>query len=152
MIVWFTGQPGSGKSTLARVLVPALKKLGHPTVHLEGEFLRKLTGNTDFSAEGRSRNVLAGQRLAEKLHEDGLWVVASFVSPHRAIREALKSRQPVLEVYLHTEEIRGREAYFAPDFEPPLEKFLDLDTGCLSVDQSLATLLSALLGECRGQE
>ena len=32
------------------------------------------------------------------------------------------------EFYLHTTEIRGRENYFAEDYEPPLHNFTDINT------------------------
>jgi hypothetical protein len=68
--------------------------------------------------------------LAAKIHEDGAWVVAAFVSPFRALREEFKQRLEALAIYVHTTEKRGRGKYFAEpyDYEPPLENFLDLDT------------------------
>ncbi len=144
MIVWIIGQPGAGKTTLACGLVARLKVLGRIAVHLEGEFLRELTGNTDYSREGRFRNIDAGQRLAAKLENDGLWVVASFVSPYRTQRESFKAQAAVLEVYLHTTAVRGRESLFATDFEPPTGDCLDIDTTHRTVDECLATILVAL--------
>src|SRR2546428_11895936 len=67
MIYWFTGQPGSGKTTLAIALKSALQKRGQPVVHLDGEFLRELMDNKDFSEAGRIRNIMAAQQLAAKL-------------------------------------------------------------------------------------
>src|SRR6185503_6734961 len=48
MIYWFTGQPGAGKSTLAAALKLALKARKQSVVHLDGEELRDITGNTDY--------------------------------------------------------------------------------------------------------
>ena len=143
MIYWFTGQPGSGKTTLAMALKSALQKRGHPVVHLDGEFLRELMGNKDFSETGRIRNIKAAQQLATKLQSDGIDVVASFVSPYRAIREELKRTGQVLEIYLHTTEIRGKEAYFVANFEPPQQDFLDIDTTNVSVEACLQKILQA---------
>src|SRR6266545_5516700 len=78
MIYWFTGQPGAGKTTLALALQAVLRKSGHTVVHLDGEFLREITGNRDFTEAGRTRNIRAGQQLATKLHTEGVMVVASF--------------------------------------------------------------------------
>ncbi len=144
MIVWIIGQPGSGKTTLARGLIGRLRILGRDAVHLEGEFLRELTGNTDYSREGRIRNITAGQRLAARLESDGLWVVASFVSPYREQREAFKACAPVLEVYLHTTAVRGRESLFAVDFDPPTGNYLDIDTTHRTVEDCLETILAGL--------
>jgi adenylylsulfate kinase len=141
MIYWFTGQPGAGKTTLALALKSALHKRGHPVVHLDGEFLRELMGNQDFSEAGRIRNIKAAQQLAAKLQSEGIEVVASFVSPYRGIREEFKRRNKVLEIYLHTTAIRGKEAYFVPNFEPPQQDFLDIDTTNVSVEVCVQRIL-----------
>src|SRR5256885_1664429 len=141
MIYWFTGQPGSGKTTLALALKAVLQKAGEPVVHLDGEFLRGLMANRDFSEAGRIKNIKAGQQLAAKLHAEGIVVVASFVSPYRELREEFKSTGNVAEVYVHTTELRGREAHFATDFEPPQKNFLDIDTTGVSVEACLDRIL-----------
>jgi adenylylsulfate kinase-like enzyme len=110
-------------------------------VHLDGEFIRDLMGNKDFSEAGRMRNITAGQQLAIKLHSEGVIVVASFVSPYRAIREELKRNPDVLEIYVHTTAIRGKEAYFATNYEPPQKNFLDLDTTSVSVKECVKRIL-----------
>ncbi|HTH49680.1 MAG TPA: adenylyl-sulfate kinase [Candidatus Limnocylindria bacterium] len=142
MIYWFIGQPGAGKTTLALALQAALQGHGQPVVHLDGEFMREVTDNRDFSEPGRIRNILAGQRLAAKLHADGITVVASFVSPYRALREGFKRSGEVVEIYVHTTEIRGKEARFAADFEPPQDGFVDMDTTRVSVESCLAKILT----------
>ena len=143
MIYWFTGQPGSGKTTLAIALKSALQKRGRPVVHLDGEFLRELMGNKDFSETGRIRNIKAAQQLAAKLQSDGIDVVASFVSPYRGIREEFKRKGRVLEIYVHTTDVRGKEAYFVANFEPPEQDFVDIDTTNASVEVCLQKILQA---------
>ncbi len=87
MIYWFTGQPGSGKTTLAQAVQKELRRRGHAVVFLDGDTFRIITLNKDYSADGRLKNIRAAQLLAAKIHEDGVWVVASFVSPYRDLRE-----------------------------------------------------------------
>ena len=143
MIYWFTGQPGSGKTTLAIALKSALQKRGHPVVHLDGEFLRALMNNKDFSKAGRIRNIKAAQQLAAKMQSEGIVVAASFVSPYRSIREEFKRKVQVLEIYVHTTDIRGKEAYFVANFEPPQQDFLDIDTTNVSVESCVQKILQA---------
>lgn len=143
MIYWFTGQPGAGKTTLALALQKELRRLGHVTVHLDGDLLRIVTANQDFSPAGRMKNIRAAQALAAKIHDDGAWVVAAFVSPFRALREEFKQRPEVLEIYVHTAEARGREKFFAAAYEPPLENFLDIDTTHASVAECAQRILGA---------
>ena len=141
MIYWLTGQPGAGKTTLAVALKSALQKRGQPVVHLDGEFLRELMGNQDFSEAGRIRNIKSAQHLAAKLEAEGIVVVASFVSPYRSIREEFKKKNQVLEIYVHTTKVRGKEAYFVANFEPPQQDFVDIDTTHASVETCLQTIL-----------
>lgn len=143
MIYWFTGQPGAGKTTLALALQKELRQRGHVTVHLDGDLLRIVTVNQDFSTAGRMKNIRAAQALAAKIHDDGAWVVAAFVSPFRSLREEFKKRPEVLEVYVHTSERRGREKNFADGYEPPLENFLDMDTTSAGIDDCVQRILAA---------
>ena len=89
------------------------------------------------------KNIQAAQALAARIHDDGAWVVAAFVSPFRAVREEFKRRPEVLEIYAHTTEKRGREKFFAEAYEPPLENFLDMDTTNVSVDECVQRILGA---------
>ncbi len=143
MIYWFTGQPGAGKTTLAVALQKELKKRGHPAVHLDGDILRAVTDNQDFSTAGRMKNVKAAQALAAKVHSDDVWVVAAFVSPFRQLREEFKKRGDVVEIYVHTTARRGRENYFVQDYQPPLENFVNVDTTNSSVEECIKKILSA---------
>ncbi len=143
MIYWFTGQPGAGKSTLAIELKSVLEQRGYPTVHLDGEDLRQIMDNRDFSEAGRRKNIAAAQSLALKLAGNGIAVVASFVSPYRQLREEFKRNDGVVEVYVHTSAIRGREGYFVKAYEPPLENFVDVDTTAVSVADCIGKILKA---------
>ena len=143
MIYWFTGQPGSGKTTLALAVQKELRRRGHAVVFLDGDTFRIITLNKDYSTDGRLKNIRAAQLLAAKIHEDGVWVVASFVSPYRDLREEFKKRPEVREIYVHTAERRGREKYFVEGYEPPLENFVDIDTTSASVDDCVQRILSA---------
>ena len=60
----------------------------------------------------------------------------SIVAPYKFLRDELKSEFPFLEVYLFTSEIRGRENFFAKDYEVPTDsKTIKLDTGDLTIKQ-----------------
>ena len=54
----------------------------------------------------------------------------------------MKNEFPFLEVYLHTTEIRGREHFFAKDYEIPLGEHLSIDTGKLSIEESRDEILN----------
>ena len=137
MIFWFTGQPGSGKTTLGKALI---KKLGD-AFHIDGDDLRDLSSNVDYSEQGRISNIRTAQSIAMYLDNKGQNVVVSVIAPYRWLREEFKARHKVNEIYLHTTEIRGREHYFVENYEAPKDNYLDLDTTNISVEESLEKIM-----------
>jgi adenylylsulfate kinase len=144
MIYWFTGQPGHGKTTLALALIEHLRAQGTKPFHVDGDDLRALTANADYSRAGREANIRRAQTIAHYLQNQGCTVVVSLVAPYRDIREELKAHADVTEVYVHTTEQRGREEKHAEDYEPPLANFIEMDTTGRSEAESLQELLSQL--------
>ena len=144
MIYWFTGQPGHGKTTLAKALIEHLRAQGSEPFHVDGDDLRALTANADYSRAGREANIRRAQTIAHYLQNQGRTVVVSLVAPYRNIREELKSHAEVTEVYVHTTEQRGREEKHAKDYEPPLANFIGINTTGRSEAESLQELLSQL--------
>ncbi len=132
MIYLFIGQPGSGKTTLAKKMKLWLqtdKKNWRKSVfHIDGDELRELFPNKDYSKEGREKNIQKAFDIAKYLQSTDADVVISLVSPYKELREKLKEECKVVEIYCHTKKMRGREDKFALDFEPPTEFFVDLDT------------------------
>jgi len=133
MVLWFTGQPGSGKTTLTNKFIEdrliGFMKIPHwKIVHIDGDDLRDIVDNKDYSEKGRRENINLAMNLARFMDNKGFTVVVSLVSPYRDQREELKMERNIAEFYLHTTEIRGRENYFAEDYEPPLHNFTDIDT------------------------
>ena len=144
MIYWFTGQPGHGKTTLAKAMLDHLAAKGIEAFHVDGDDLRTLTTNADYSRGGRENNIRRAQLLAHYLQSKGHTVVVSLVAPYRDIREELKAAADVTEVYVHTTETRGREEKHASDYEAPLTNFIDIDTTGKSVEESLQEVIAAL--------
>lgn len=103
--------------------------------------MRELCGNHDYSEAGRVRNIRAGQRLARRLSGEGVTVAASFVSPYLSLREEFKSEGGVVEIFVHTTEIRGKEARFAANFELPARNYIDIDTTNRTVQSCIGRIL-----------
>jgi len=148
MIYLFTGQPGSGKTTLGKKLQIWLqtdKKNWRKSVfHIDGDQLREIFPNKDYSKEGREKNIQKAFDIAKYLDSCGNDVVISLVSPYREMREQLKSECKVQEIYCHTKKIRGREEFFALDYEKPIEFFINLDTS-YSVDDTFKNLIKHIV-------
>lgn len=141
MIIWLTGQPGSGKTTLAKEIM-----LSGPLCqwyHVDGDDIRELFDNKDYSEQGRRKNIELAQQLAQYLHSKGKKVVVSLVSPYKDQRDKFKEKMgdDLFEVYVYTSETRGRENYFVNEYEPPTEKYLRLDTTKDSVEESTKKII-----------
>jgi adenylylsulfate kinase len=54
--------------------------------------------------------------------------IISLISPYKDLREDLKNKTSVLEFYVYTSEIRGREEFFAKDYQKPTERFMPTNT------------------------
>jgi|TARA_B110000914_G_scaffold150419_1_gene131838 adenylylsulfate kinase len=135
MVYWFTGQPSAGKTTLGSKLHNFLKtekrNWRRDVFHLDGDDLRLLTINKDYSEEGRRNNIRNAQMIAEFLHNNGCDVVVSLVAPYRDLREEFKERigfESFQEIFLHTTEKRERDHFHTKDYQPPQSEFVDVDT------------------------
>ncbi len=127
MIIWLTGQPGSGKTTIAQEFIS--ESTGR-FINIDGDDLREIFDNKDYSEVGRRKNIELAQNIAHFLHNKGKNVLVSLVSPYRDQRESFKEKlgEGIIELYIHTTDIRGRENYHVQNYEPPLENFIDIDT------------------------
>ena len=139
MIIWFTGQPGSGKTTICKRIL--WDKPG--VFHVDGDDLRDLFDNKDYSEKGRRKNIELAQQIAEFLHKKGKDVVVSLVSPYKDQRDKFKQKMGnnLFEVYIHTTQPRGREDFFVKDYQPPTENFLSIDTTDEFVEESVYKVL-----------
>lgn len=142
MIYWLTGQPGSGKTVIGR----KMKEYFDDSFHIDGDDLRELFSNKDYSIKGRVENVGTAQRIAHYLHNQGKTVIVSLVSPYIDQREEFKALmgENLVEIYVHTEDKRGRENYFAKAYIAPKKNFIDIDTTKDNPHASFAKILLTL--------
>jgi len=96
MIIWFTGQPGSGKTTLAKEFISILDH--QKLIHIDGDDLRDLMDNKDYSYLGRVSNIKLAQNLALFMESKGFTPVVSLVSPYKVQREEFKSKTTYIEL------------------------------------------------------
>lgn len=141
-IYYLIGQPGAGKTTLAKYLCEHILSNVH---HIDGDDLRNLTQNKDYSEKGRRTNIELAHTMAKLSFNDGKNVVMSIVSPFKDLRDDLKKEMgdSIVEIFIHTTEIRGREDYHVKDYQKPTENYIDIDTTNKSVLESISTITSS---------
>lgn len=134
MIVWLTGQPGSGKTTICKHM---LFINSFNVFHIDGDDLREIFDNQDYSENGRRKNIELAQQIAQYLSNKGKDVLVSLVSPYKDQRDKFKEKMGdnLVEIFVHTSELRGRENFFVKEYEAPSENFLDIDTTNKSVEE-----------------
>jgi adenylylsulfate kinase-like enzyme len=130
MITVLFGQPHSGKSTLANELK------GH---NIDGDKLRELFKNKNFTREGRIQNLNRASDIAHYLNSTGKDVVLSLVYPYKEARDYLRSlTSEVKFVHLTYEVDRGREQFHVADFEHPADdEALYLNTEWISEEDCI---------------
>ena len=147
MIYWFTGQPGAGKTIQATKLKELLqtekRNWRKDVFHIDGDSLRELTLNKDYSEAGRVQNVKNAQLLAFFINSTGCDVVVSLVSPYKEMREEFKKAcgDSIVEIYVHTNRKRQREQFKVDGYEAPEKDFFDMDTTSDNPTQSFTRLI-----------
>ena len=139
MIIALFGQPHSGKSTIANEIL----KLTTTYVNVDGDKLRELFANKDFSKEGRLKNLNRASDIAHYLSSTGTNVVLSLVYPYKEAREYLNSlTRDIKWVYLDYNEPRGREKFHVEDFDLPTpeENVLSLNTDRFTIKQCVTLI------------
>ena len=160
-VLWLTGLSGSGKTTLALELEQRLFKQGFQAYVLDGDNVRHgLSSDLGFSHEERTENIRRIGEVAALFADAGYIVISAFISPYRRDRRLARSAAsdpfPVLhpDADLKVCEKRDPKGLYAkarrgeiPDFtgisapyEKPERADLTIDTGALSVEESMDVL------------
>ena len=135
MIIVLFGQPHSGKTTLAE----RLEFENLYDIHIDGDKLREVFNNKDFSREGRLINLQKASDIAAFLNGMSYDVVISVVFPYKEARDYLNNLVPNVKwIYLTYTNPRGREDFHVADFEEPeLENFMQINTDNQSIEETL---------------
>jgi len=162
-VVWFTGLSGSGKSTIATRVYEELGRRGYRADRLDGDTVRGIFPNTGFTRPERDQHIRRIGFLASRLEQQGVFVVASFVSPYQESREFVRTQcRNFIEVWVSTplaecerRDVKGLYARarrgeiqnftgISDPYEPPARPELTIDTSQESVEASVARVMAEL--------
>ncbi len=168
-VVWFTGLSGSGKSTISTQVTAELIKRGHKVEHLDGDSVRTIFPATGFTRPDRDSHVRRVGFLASRLESHGVIVVASFVSPYKDSRDAVRAMcGSFIEVFVDTplevceqRDVKGLYAKarsgeianftgISDPYEAPVRAEVVIDTTKMSVEESVAKVVAEVERRAKG--
>ncbi len=88
--LWFTGLPLSGKTTIANEVYKELEKLHIPIERIDSKDVRDLIPDIGYTREDRNRHMHRIGHLIKTLQNNSVSTVASFVSPYKESRKAIR--------------------------------------------------------------
>jgi adenylylsulfate kinase len=164
LLVWFTGLSGSGKSTLAVQLEAQLHERGFKTYLLDGDNIRAgLNKDLNFTDDGRIENIRRIGEVAKLMLDAGVVVLSAFISPFQSDRDQVRQiigNDAYVEVFVDAPielceqrdvkglykkaragEVRNFTGIDSP-YEKPQHPDVVIETGSLSVEESVGKLLS----------
>ena len=102
-VIWLTGLSGSGKGRLSIKIAQYLESKTFKTERIDGPSVRKLFPEIGFSRPERVLHIKRVGLLASTLEKNGIFVVASFVSPDTESREFVKTLcKNFVEIHIST--------------------------------------------------
>lgn len=153
VVLWFTGLSGSGKSSVSRWVADQLRTRGFRVEQLDGDSIRHIFPNTGFTRPERDAHIKRVGYLASKLEQNGVFVVASFVSPYEESRQFVRGLcGNFVEIHIATPlavcEQRDAKGLYAKarrgeiknftgiddPYEPPTNPEITLDTTHMTVE------------------
>jgi len=164
-VLWLTGLSGAGKTTLAQRLCQQLNgKETRVVHHLDGDEVRAASREKlGFSKEDRDKNIHLAIGLAKQYQEQGLHVIASFISPYKEHRQwGREWLTNYIEVFVHAplevceerdtkgmykKARQGAIAHFTgidDPYEEPESPDIHLRTDILTVDECVKEILQYL--------
>lgn len=164
--VLFTGLTGTGKTAIAHGVERRLFDRGRAVMVVDGERMRRgVNQDLGYTVEDRSENLRRSAHVAKLLNEAGLICLAAFLAPSESVRNRVREtvgQEQFLVIHVTAEEsvrkerdtkghYQKAEAGTLPNFpgvtalyEEPVGADLTLDSGVLSLEQCVDSVVSLL--------
>lgn len=162
-VFWIYGLSGAGKTSIAQKVGERLRAHGQACLVLDGDDLRAgICSDLGFSSKSRMENIRRAAEIARLACQQGLPVIAAFMTPEKAMRDAARSIiQPLLffEIFLncdyqtcHQRDVKGLYARVAENqlsnfcgsdlgFDVPAAPDLMVDTRVLTLQHSVQRVM-----------
>ena len=102
-VLWFTGLTRSGKKDIAKKVMRKLIERGLKVEMLDGHTVRNIFTTTGFTRNEVNEHIERVGYLASKLENQGVFIIASFLSPYAESRDFVRSlSNNFIEVYVNT--------------------------------------------------
>ena len=171
-VIWMCGLSGAGKSTLAGLLDNELTGRGYICQIIDGDIVRGgLNKGLGFTQDDRRENLRRVAEVARLFTECGVITLVAFISPTHSIRKMVKEivgEPDYVEVFinaslevcenrdtkgLYKQAREGKIKEFTgidSPFEAPENPAIRIDTGTLSIDESLHQLVDFVIPLIQG--
>lgn len=166
-VIWLYGRPCSGKSTLSSSIAEVLKNEGKSVIILDGDDLRSgINSDLGFILTDRYENIRRASEIAKLMARQGFWVICSFVTPTRELRELIRGINSDVELIIFhinasldvciNRDVKGHYKKakmqnltnftgISSPFEEPLTYENTIDTDKLSIDEATQKCLELIL-------
>lgn len=163
-VLWLTGRPAAGKTTIAGAVCQELKNGENDIHHLDGDEVRAAAKEKlGYSKEDRDKNISLAVEIAKKYQDQGVNVIASFITPYQKHRRCGKEKlENYIEVYIDSsleiceardpkgmyKKARAGEIEFftgiTDRYEKPENPDIHLKTGRMPVDECVSEVMKYL--------
>lgn len=167
LAIWFTGLSGSGKTTLGQITEKRLRDSGALVKLLDGDILRNgLNNNLGFSLSDRRENIRRAAEVSRLFVQSGFFTINCFITPTHELQQMVKEiigSENLMSIYLDTpvevceeRDVKGlyRKARLgvipeftgiSSPFEPPVQPSLVIATHCMTIDEAVEQIMTAII-------
>lgn len=100
LIFWFEGLSGSGKTSIANKIKPFLDKKIGPTIIFNGDDVRSILKNKDYSKNARKITAEKYFKLAKFISNQNINVIFTIVGLHGYVDKLIKSNANIIRVLI----------------------------------------------------